>query len=161
MQEHDRLRAQLQAMNLKLFWMRHNRGQLKDAMRRANQDIANGPNCCCVMCALSNRMHPEQKSRGRHCSFKGYFEAMLAECGLTYEKCRGARVGEVGAHEAADWIYANDAHFVFIFTDNEWRVFTYGAKLWHAKSHDDPELQKLARLFQLLNHDANDACAQA
>ena len=30
----------------------------------------------------------------------------------------------------------------------DWDCFTYGAKLWKAKSVDDPEIQKLKLLFE-------------
>jgi hypothetical protein len=149
-QERDRLLAQIEAAKLKLFWGKHNREQLKRAMQRANQDAAKGPNCACVACGTSGRMHHEQRARGNHCSFKRYFEAMLAECGLTREKCQGKRVGEVGAHDAAEWIFANDAHLVLVM-DDDWRAFTYGGKLWRATSCDDPELAKLALLFRRLS----------
>ncbi len=142
------LEAELEALKLKLFWKDHNKSQLELAMQYANQDATKGPGCACIACAVSGRMDEEQDAKGFDCTFKPYFEAKLKECGLTFERFEDEAVGKVGAHDAADWIYANDAHLVFLTDD--WHAFSYGAKLWRAASSNDAELQKLARLFVCL-----------
>jgi hypothetical protein len=149
MLECDRLTRELEAMHLKRFWMQHNHAQLKGAMQCANQDEAKGPNCACMACGLSGRVHPEQSPPGNRCSFKPYFEAALRECCLVHAKVQGKRVGEVGAHDAAANIYADDAQLVWVMRD-DWRAFSYGAKLWRADSCEDAELAKLALLFRRL-----------
>ncbi len=78
--------------------------------------------------------------------FKPYFEA---EYDLTVD-CAGKAAA--CAHEAdpdGNIVYDNDTHFLHVGRD-DWANFTYGAKLWGASSCQDPELQKLVRLFELL-----------
>ena len=48
-----------------------------------------------------------------------------------------------------DVVYDIDAHFVQARVST-WLSCPYGAKIWKATSADDPELAKLARLFEML-----------
>ena len=53
-----------------------------------------------------------------------------------------------------DSVFDVDCHFVKLCENGGgWFMFTYGAKLWSAKTINDPELKKLEKLFELLNVD--------
>ena len=147
----EALQKEVRELKLKLFWKEHNTSELKPAMRHANQDAtAKGPDCACLACAVSGRMDEEKEAKGFDCAFKPYFEALLAECGLGVGYAgHGSAVCEHEAEDTGNLVYDNDTHLVHVGRD-DWVMFTYGAKLWQATAHDDPELQKLARLFELL-----------
>jgi hypothetical protein len=147
------LLAEKSALELKLFWKKHNITELRTAMEHANQNEVDGPNCSCLACAASGRKYEEKKTQkhGVCCAFKPYLEALLVEHGLTVDHV-GSGVA-VCAHEAESFgnmVYDNDTHFVHLARD-DWVIFTYGAKLWRASSCQDPELQKLVGLFESLH----------
>ena len=150
------LEAKIQELELKLFWKEHNTSQLKLAMQCANQDATKGPDCACMACAVSGRKDEEKEAKGFDCKFKPYFEALLAECGLSVGYAgHGTAVCEHEAEPDGNSVWDNDTHFVHVGRD-DWVSFTYGAKLWRATTHDDAELQKLARLFVCLQAEDND-----
>ncbi len=146
------LRTQITALKLKLFWKEHCRGQLQDVMQNANQDV-NGPDCACLACTVSGRKNEEMDVVDSDCTFKPFFEALLAECGLTVGHCDGVPVCQHDAEDSGNFIYDVDSHFIHVGAREDWFCFSYGAKLWRATEADDPELHKLVRLFDRLQPD--------
>ena len=73
-------------LKVDLFWTKYNYLDLQEAMRIANRKYS-GPNCCCNGCLLSGRMRDEDVVPGlegaHNCTFKPFFEELLADCGLT------------------------------------------------------------------------------
>ena len=147
------LRQENERLRLQLFWKDHARSHLQELMREANQ-AEEGPRCKCWSCAVSGRIEEGAQPGEAACKFKEFFEARMAQCGLT--AVTGVRIDQnpVGSHMSMDdgnQVYNNvDAHFHHL-TRDDWWVWTYGARLWKCQSADDPELAKLKALFVLLN----------
>jgi len=122
-EEIERLRQQHQALMLNLFWKEHGVNALNDAAWRVNMDHHN-----------LARVHG---------IYRAWIEPILQACGL--------EVGLVGGPMPYRGPQESDldTHLVcagpYVFA-------AYGAKLWKAKSVDDPELLKLKALFDALNN---------
>jgi hypothetical protein len=143
------LRQENEALRLKLFWKEHNRSELRDRMREANQ-AHEGPRCTCLSCAVSGRKEDEEETLpwGAACKFKPWFEELLTQCGLTTETGVQIEQEPIGSHMSVpdgNMVYDVDAHFHHL-TRDDWFTWTYGARLWKARSADDPELAKLHAL---------------
>ena len=136
------------------FWHAHSRARLHWLMVACNR---NGPQCTCLPCAMSGRKPEGHRStQDTVCTFKLWFEEQLTQHGFT----DAAVVVGVPLHQKpitppvpcddGHTVYDVDASFHHL-TCADWFMWTYGAKLWNAKSVTDPELQKLATLFQSLS----------
>ncbi len=86
------------------------------------------------------------------CQFIPWFEAKINECGLIYEGLPGKHNHANHVSDSSGRVCDIDSHFVesdvigvFMYK------FTYGSKLWKAKTIDNPELKKLKKLFQLID----------
>jgi hypothetical protein len=153
--KYNALLAEKSALELKLFWNEYTTTQLQTAMQWGNRNDMDGPNCSCLACTVSGRKDEEKKTSKRAdcCTFKPYFEALLAEYGLTVGYVKSSSVAcEHDAAPDGNMVYDNDAHLVHCGRD-DWVSFTYGAKLWRASSCQDPELQKLVCLFEVLQRE--------
>jgi len=151
------LRRENEKLRLCLFWKDHSDEELKKLMHEANQDGRSAPRCACLACTVAGRKDEDADCTGEvTCTFKPWFEAFLAEYGLT---CRlGIENGMEPAGEhmscpGGNQVFAVDAHFHHLTSDN-WFAWMYGAKLWTAQSADDAELQKLQHLFTRLRLEA-------
>ena len=147
------LRQENERLRLQLFWKDHSIRHLQELMREANQ-AEEGPRCDCWSCAVTGRIEEGQEPVEAACKFKGFFEALMAQCSLTAVTGVEAGQDSVGTHMSMDdgnSVYDNvDAHFHHLIRD-DWWVWTYGARLWKCQSADDPELAKLKALFVLLD----------
>ncbi len=153
--KYNALLAEKSALELKMFWKEHNKTQLRAAMQWGNQNEVDGPNCSCLACTVSGRKDEEKRTSKRAgcCTFKPYFEALLAEYGLTVGYVESSSVACNDETEPdGNMVYDNDVHLVYVGRE-DWVMFTYGAKLWRASSCQDPELQKLVRLFEVLQRE--------
>jgi len=145
-------------LKLCLFWKDHNLEKLKKAMQYANSET--GPRCSCLTCSISGRT-PEGSARAYDsdvCYFKQWFESLLMQLGLSVQQSemnneQRAHICLTGDDRECPYasIYDDDAHFAHVSGRHDWFWFTYGSKVWKAKSTSDPELQKLKSLFQILN----------
>ena len=148
------LRQENEPLRLQLFWKDLSRSHLQELMREANQ-AEEGPRCKCWSCAVSGRIEEGAQPGEAACKFKEFFEALMAQCGLTAVTDVQIDQNPVGSHMSMDdgnQVYDNvDAHFHHL-TRDDWWVWTYGARLWKCQSADDPELAKLKALFALLDH---------
>jgi hypothetical protein len=143
------LEAEIEKIQLEMFWFLHGVSNLQDSMYVANQEAA--MQCNCLACAVSGRFVGANVLTGIDCRFKPYFEALLAECGLIAEPCELADAVVHVSNNIGNCVYINDVHFVTIGRD-DWCSFSYGAKFWKNPISDkDPELRKLMRLFELLD----------
>jgi hypothetical protein len=142
------------ALRLQLFWKDYGVTHLQEAMRNANQKNG-GPDCNCLACGVSGRTDSERETDGFECSFKPYFDALLLECGLESLNGGGGVVSQHNSDSSGNYVYDEDTHLIRLGRD-DWVAFTYGSKLWKAKTADDPELLKLCTLFNKLNSDAEE-----
>jgi hypothetical protein len=150
------LTAELERLKLKLFWKENNVSELKAAMAHANQN--NGINCTCLACAVSGRKDEDDgvAAKGFDCAFKLYFERVLAQCGLVVSHFDFNAIVETHTWVSdGNSLCDVDAHLLYVGRD-DWNMFSYGTKLWSAKSASDPELAKLTHLFALLGEEDNE-----
>lgn len=141
------LRQENEELKLKLFWKDHDTQSLKQVMANCNYF---GIKCKCGMCMMSGRMEgmEAEESHGGACSFKPWFEGILAKHGMT--TITGVRIDQEasGFHQSYlnGPVYDTNAHF-FHLTQDDWFFWQYRAKIWKAKTVTDPELMKLQDLF--------------
>jgi hypothetical protein len=156
------LRKEVERLKLSLFWKDYNAKALKKKMNEANHYHAEAPGCNCPVCVLSDGSDAIDYNFGA-CLFKPWFEAKLVECGIEttedqhpptapesfedMDKDDGMLVHEC---DSSNFVRNKDAHLVTLL-ENDWRFFTYGSRLFRAKSVNNPELKKLARLFEILD----------
>ena len=143
------LNEKVRKLELDIFWLKHNYQDLCVAMKEANLKD-DGPKCGCDSCVEGSREYQTVHTRPT-CAFKPYFEGLLAECGLTVTTQEALRM-EGEAHACMRGTYKvppTDVHFV-MFGGTSWEHFTFGTKLWKARSAKDPELAKLVLLLQKL-----------
>ncbi len=147
------LRQENERLKLTIFWHDHNIYALREAMERANLYHPDAPKCMCIHCSYSGRCG-NQRNQIDSCKFKPWFEAKLQECGL--ETLNGyPEGGKQTPHKCSgetNFVLDADIHFVNM-SIGYWTWFTYGSKLWAAKSLGDPQIQKLVLLFKELNKD--------
>lgn len=146
------LRMENEALRLKLFWKDHNLCELRDLMAMANRA---GPDCSCTSCALTyrKRIEKDRQPRDEPCSFKPWFESILADLDMICIIGFWPELKPVFDHDCTDYhVYDVDSHFHHNGQAN-WLFWGYGSKLWKAKTINDPELQKLKRLFERLKRE--------
>lgn len=144
------LRKENELLQLQLFWKDHSKSKLKKLMKKANRSGGNAPLCNCNSCTFAGRS--VQTGQASECSFKPWFEKLLAACKLTHVTGVSIGMEPVGTHMSCDCgnlVFDADAHFHHI-TEADWWMWMYGAKLWKARSVNDPELGKLMMLFKAL-----------
>jgi hypothetical protein len=137
------LRTENERLKLSLFWKTYGPEQLYTAMQDANAHITQ---CKCFMCAVSGRYDLETNICA--CSFVPWFEKQLAKCGL-----ESATIDDQSKHFQHESMLAWDIDTHFVHDgglDDHWLQFSYGSKLHRATSIENPELQKLKRLFELI-----------
>ena len=145
------LRAENEALKLKLFWKEHSKAELEKLMVACNANIVH---CKCLSCAASGRMDEEHTAEpwGAICHFKQWFEEQLLKHGLSSETGVHVNQEPIGPHMCCDdgnRLYDVDAHFHHLARD-DWVIWMYGAKLWKGKAVTEPELMKLQALFYTL-----------
>lgn len=146
------LQKENKKLKLSIFWSKHSLDALCEKMEIANRMLVN---CTCVHCFYCGRSLCGNFNEVETCLFKSWFEKLLAECKLTtlfIERgigCDGLPVCQL-EHESNGDVLDVDAHLVMMDA-HCWTCFTYGSRLVHADSVQDPELQKLAKLFEALS----------
>ena len=156
--ENDRLRSfqqlskkladENERLKLALFVEKHSPARLQLLMGEVNMSASENDQCNCLWCYDRS---DNVIVRGA-CKFKPYFESCLKQCGLTVEVVQDDELFDRSAKQQEffdDVVYDIDAHFVQARVST-WLSCPYGAKIWKATSADDPELAKLARLFEML-----------
>ena len=148
------------ALKLQLFWKDHNLEKLKNAMVFANLD--SGPHCKCLACSVTGRNPASFLPPKRGCTFKPWFENHLMTLEMQTARvehdenskphiCINGNLDDNPMHSVID----HDSHICHFSGRDDWFWFTYGAKLWKAKSVNDPELQKLKSLFTILYRESS------
>jgi hypothetical protein len=147
------LRKQNERLKLELFWIKHSIQKLKDIMKHANYGRDASVSCNCWKCSLAKRIPKGTLvDNNKKCKFLPYFEALMQDCELSYEGLPGAHTHENHISDEEGNVCDVDSHFVETTMRGGFlHKFTYGSKLWKAKSVDNPELKKLERLFNLLS----------
>jgi hypothetical protein len=138
-------------LRLQLFWKDHNDRMLKTVMEKVNK-------CNCWQCAVTGRMDKDDGvDDSKKCEFIPWFEEQLITCGITSGNVLKVSVSQ--HHISGSWnpVWDVDCHLVKIpMIGGDWSAFTYGLKLWKAKTVDDPELKKLEKLFNLLEAEGDE-----
>jgi hypothetical protein len=151
--ENKKLREINQKLELDLFWNDYGVNSLCTMMARANKYHPNAPMCTCLNCSYTERSEYNSHNNGISCLFKPWFEQKLDL--LQIKTLHGYPLQNVEQLEHVcsgdtEYVLDVDAHFVNMAQQN-WTWFTYGASLWKATSIHDPQIQKLASLFDELN----------
>lgn len=153
------LRKQNEELKLELFWTKHSIENLSYAMKRANFGRRESISCNCWKCSMAKRIPKETSvDHNKKCKFLPYFEALMEDCELAYEGMPGPHTHEKHISDTNGSVCNVDSHFVETTMRGGFlHKFTYGSKLWKAKTADNSELKKLERLFQLLKGENNDS----
>jgi hypothetical protein len=128
------LRKRNEELELELFWIKHSIHRLRKAMKNANHGWIRfpiqSPACDCWKCHVSKRIGKRQVfDKNKTCEFIPWFEALLTECGMTYE-------GDPAPHDHTHHIsHPNgrvcniDSHFVETTMGGGFMcMLTYGAR---------------------------------
>ena len=127
------LRSENEELKLKLFWKDHNKSSLKEAMANGNNYCPSAPKCTCLSCVVSGRIEEEVESEDAgDCRFKPWFEQKLNDCGMTVGHDASLRIDN-SLIDAVNGVIDCDCHFVN-FARCDWFFFSYGKKLWAAKT---------------------------
>jgi len=152
---------------LSLFWSKYNDDCLRDAMYLYNKNPYGGPNCVCIKCRIGARVEQEQHHArpigaggSTCCQFSGPFMDLLRRCGLDRvvygEHAEVAGSGRTIEHPSAlvmGCVYAEvdpAADFHCPSGDVDFTMFSYGPAIWGCKSVRSDKIQRLRRLFELL-----------
>jgi hypothetical protein len=151
------LKNENERLKLQLFWKTYNPTHLKQLMAAGNQCTL-GPKCGCMACCVTGRNPGNEEEVANNipwaCTFKPWFEQKITECGMTIgHGTDGVTDGSlVDDHNP---LYDVDCHFNSL-ARQDWGCWSYGSKLWKAKSVDDPELKKLTTLFKALDPETDE-----
>lgn len=146
------LRRENEDLRLQLFWKDHSVHLLRDVMGAAN-NWDKSPKCNCLSCAVSGRIEGDVESDdARDCAFVPWFEEKITECGLTFGHTLPDSTNHSHISDTWGGVYDVDCHFIKLGR-GDWNFFTYGKRLYQAKTIDDPELKKLKELIKLLLDD--------
>jgi hypothetical protein len=127
--------------------------------------IANGSHiqCMCTGCVLSGRtraphvnyqLNPDADRNV--CKFAPWFESKLLEHSLVISDADHLCHSHFRPHDGFGPLTSNDCfdsdcHLIMLSCkDLSWYMFAFGARLWKAKSVNDPELKKLSTLISIL-----------
>jgi len=134
------LKRENERLKLRLFWFDHCLVTLRKILYMANNSAC-GPKCRCASCVLTKRYEPNildgYDDDEDACKFQPWFEQVLQQHGMSFR--------DTGHSEFHD-----DVHFHALLSNNARNQWVYGGKLCNARSTADPELVKLAALFQTL-----------
>jgi len=148
------LKQENESLKLELFWRDYKFHKLQHQMK--NWNLYGGPKCKCNACCGQDLAgdYELEDIQERICGFKPAFESFAAVHGLTFGKAShpiDECLDECHTHISGDnclFVYDIDAHIIQIDNGSRW---TYGTKLWKAKSVSDPELKKLVVLFKAID----------
>ena len=148
------LRRENEELRLRLFWKDYRVSKLQKAMQMANC-WENSPNCNCWQCAVTGRMDCDTLvDESRKCGFISWFEAKVAACDLIVGYVLRDSTQSQHVSNPLNGVWDTDCHIVkIVMFGGDWSLFTYGSRLWKAKTVNDPELEKLKKLFELLSCD--------
>jgi hypothetical protein len=155
------LRDENRRLQLQLFWRDHEVSVLESLMMDLNAATVG---CGCNNCRTSGRFpaaclydNPQVE-----CRFDALFEGKVTELGLTFhhhvqneeEWILDPKFTMVKECDPLHMMYDDDFHLVNIISQQPWYNFCYGRTLWKAKDVNDPEVQKLAKLFEWMKETA-------
>jgi hypothetical protein len=158
--EIEMLREENKRLQLQLFWRDHEVSVMESLMMDLN--AATGE-CGCNNCRISGRFPAEclNSNPQVECSFKALFEGKVAELGMTFHHVENEeewvldrKFTMVKECDPLHVVYNDDFHLVNIISQQPWYNFCYGRSLWKAKDVNDPEVQKLAKLFEWMKETA-------
>lgn len=167
------LRSENERLKLKLFWKDYSVDKLKKAMRFGNIIPDGSPYCQCNDClsyerapwprkrvplhgsdsgAAANRNVYDEDFYRRPCTFGPWFARTAARFGLTMKKAvysdETPGPTEIPEHDSNADLYVLDMDCHLVNEDGPaWTRFTYGRRLWDAKTVESPELKKLEKFF--------------
>lgn len=147
------LREENRQLKLRAFWADFNLSELCEVVMAQRKR----PACLCHNCGMTARRAPARppppsKPAAQappcgnwECSYFPWIINLVREGGMTVSEapCSDKLIHPHSCGLA--FVSAQDVHFAF--SPNLKLGLTMGAKLWKAQSTDDPELEKLAKLF--------------
>ena len=139
------LRSENEMLRLQLFWKDHTPEKFRTFIGKAMMG-ANSPKCGCFRCFCISKKIPRAPGPGP-CKFIPWLESTIAACGMTSGRGDSGEMEFRMDHMDGDMVYRTEVHVVF---DMGIDGCSYGAKLWKVKLVDDPALQKLDKLFEVL-----------
>jgi hypothetical protein len=153
------LRREVEELRLKLFWKDHSVQKLNEAMAEANHAWDNSPKCDCCNCLVAGRTDDDWVADdSKPCKFVPWFDEMFTVSGLTYGYVLDTSSHSDHISDSWNSVWDTDSHIVKLHTmSGDWSAFTYGSRLWKAKTVKDTELKKLEKLFQLLGSVNNES----
>jgi hypothetical protein len=146
------LRRENEELRLQLFWRDCGVEALANAIHIASESDKS-PECTCSYCLLNGRAYgrTDQLVLDTTCKYAAWLQNIFASCDLVWGHVTSG--GTVCAHvcNGNGPVLDVDCHLVNIQScHGDWSDFTYGSRLWKAKSINDPELKKLQKLFEAL-----------
>ena len=145
------LREENRQLKLRAFWADFNMSEFCEAVMAQSKR----PACPCLNCLQNSRrllartaytqQAPPPPCSGWECTYLPWIINLVREGGMTVSEapCSDKLIHPHSCGLA--FVSAQDVHFAF--SPNLKLGLTMGAKLWKAQSTDDPELEKLAKLF--------------
>jgi len=144
------LKQENESLKLELFWKKYSVAKLQREMESWN--LMGGPECKCIKCCGGGRAgdYELEDIQQRVCGFKPAFEDFAAVHGLLSGNASHSADNRLPHMSNGTYggVYDIDAH---IIQESHGLGWSYGAKLWKAKSASDPELKKLVALFEAMN----------
>lgn len=161
--ENRELRSRVRELEMELFWSRHNTGEFRSMVEYAMQ-LGVFRQCECVNCNVSlDRLHPRFE-RPWECDNLICVERLASNFGMKTLHLDSDRNIRSKDHPAAgdgnvfDGPHLEDVHIVSFYTvshmGQDQMKWTYGPKLWKAKTTNDPELHKLGQFFSEIKGEA-------
>jgi hypothetical protein len=150
--EIEMLREENKRLQLQLFWRDHEVSVMESLMMDLN---TNTVGCKCNNCRITGRFPAARLCDNPHveCRFNALFEGKLVELGLTFHHVQNEEEWHpkfiiVKECDPLHVVYNDDFHLVNIISQQPWYNFCYGRTLWEANDVNDPEVHKLAKLFE-------------
>jgi hypothetical protein len=161
------LRKEVEELKLSLFWKKYSTEKLWSAIKDGNGSMPDMPrNCNCKNCREFGRFCMDgsfgDDNPNEVCAWRPLFEAKLAELGIGFSNKPDSPQWLIHDSASGENVIDCDTHIVNFLnlnydplnhykgTSHDWSHFTYGSKLFKATTVNDPELQKLAALFEWL-----------
>ena len=134
-------RRLIEKLRLELFWERHNHCRFTSGIYLRNSRVQR---CECSRC------HSEVESEtddveDEECKFLPIFQAKLNELELSVDEDDGKHVNH--PYLARDCASEKDVDFVH---SEDWKVITFGKRLWSCEKANHPNLVRYEKLFDWL-----------
>lgn len=148
------LHKEIEDLKLQLFWKDYCIEKLKKTLIDANKYHPDSPYCDCYNCIACKRAYIHSSAENpKICLFKEWFENVLNIYDLNfikgYPNNNPEEIIHMSNNSIGSFVLDVDTHLINMGQLN-WFSVTYGSKLFKATTINNPELQKLKKLFMYL-----------